>query len=111
MERKGFTLIELLIVVLIIGVLAGIAITKYSNTKGRAIVATMKADLRNYATAEESYYSSVGTYGDLTGNTVYFRASGGNTLTSGMADGTHWEATVANPSSTVTCVLGRNTST
>lgn len=52
---KGFTLIELLIVVVIIGILAAIAIPKFSNTKDKAYVAAMKSDLRNLATYEEQY--------------------------------------------------------
>ena len=53
--KKGFTLIELLIVVVIIGILAAIAIPKFSNTKEKAYVAAMKSDLRNLATYEEQY--------------------------------------------------------
>ena len=54
-NKKGFTLIELLIVVVIIGILAAIAIPKFSNTKDKAYVAQMKSDLRNLATYEEQY--------------------------------------------------------
>ena len=54
MNRKGFTLIELLIVVVIIGILAAIAIPKFSNTKEKAYMAAMKSDLRNLVTAEEA---------------------------------------------------------
>ncbi|MFL5577293.1 MAG: type II secretion system protein [Gemmatimonadaceae bacterium] len=56
-NRKGFTLIELLIVVVIIGILAAIAIPKFSNTKEKAYLAAMKSDLRNLATAQEAYAS------------------------------------------------------
>ena len=55
--RKGFTLIELLIVVVIIGILAAIAIPKFANTKEKAYLAAMKSDLKNLATAEESYFA------------------------------------------------------
>src|SRR5216110_600734 len=56
MSRRGFTLIELLIVVVIIGLLAAIAIPKFSNTKEKAYIAAMKSDLRNLATAEEAFF-------------------------------------------------------
>ena len=62
MDRKAFTLIELLIVVVIIGILAGIAIPKFANTKEKAYVASMKSDLRNLVTAEEGYFAGVLQY-------------------------------------------------
>ena len=109
MNRKGFTLIELLIVVVIIGILAAIAIPKFSNTKEKAVVSALKSDLRNYASAEESYYADYTTYGDLTGNATYFRSSAGDVLASTAADGTHWEATATNAGTAKTCVMGSNT--
>ena len=109
MDRKGFTLIELLVVVLIIGILAAITIARFSGSKEQTIVSAMKADLRNYASAQESYYATNGTYADITGNTSYYRASAGNTVLSAVADGTHWEATVTNVATARTCVLGNNT--
>ncbi len=62
LNRKGFTLIELLIVVVIIGILAAIAIPKFSNTKEKAYMAAMKSDLRDLVTAEESYFADNTTY-------------------------------------------------
>ena len=58
MNRKGFTLIELLIVVVIIGILAAIAIPKFASTKERAYLSAMTSDLRNLATAQESFLST-----------------------------------------------------
>jgi prepilin-type N-terminal cleavage/methylation domain-containing protein len=62
-NRKGFTLIELLIVVVIIGILAAVAIPKFANTKEKAYVASMKSDLKNLVTVEESYFADKSTYG------------------------------------------------
>jgi len=76
-NRKGFTLIELLIVVVIIGILAAIAIPKFSNTKEKAYVAAMKSDLRNLATYEESYAADNGGsyFGEAEMDDSGFRAS------------------------------------
>lgn len=54
--KKGFTLIELLIVVAIIGILAAIAVPNFLNAQIRAKVSRAKAEMRNLATALESYY-------------------------------------------------------
>ncbi len=64
-NRKGFSLIELLIVVVIIGILAAIAIPKFSTTKEKAYVASMKADLRNLATAQEAFFADSSKYATL----------------------------------------------
>jgi type IV pilus assembly protein PilA len=109
MNRKGFTLIELLIVVVIIGILAAIAIPKFSNTKEKAVISAMKSDLRNYASAQESYYADYTTYADITGVAAYFKGSAGNQLTSTAGDGTHWEATVGNAGTAQVCTMGSNT--
>ena len=56
-DQKGFTLIELLIVVVIIGILAAIAIPKFSSTREKAYFAAMKSDLKNLASQQEIYYA------------------------------------------------------
>jgi prepilin-type N-terminal cleavage/methylation domain-containing protein len=61
-NRRGFTLIELLIVVVIIGILAAIAIPKFSNTKGKAVVSAMRSDLRNLASIQEAFWVQNLTY-------------------------------------------------
>ena len=102
--RKGFTLIELLIVVVIIGILAAIAIPKFSNTKEKAYVAAMKSDLRNLATAEESYFNdNNGQYGDATQLGV--RGSAGVTLVITPNAGQGWSAKATHASTTKECAI------
>jgi prepilin-type N-terminal cleavage/methylation domain-containing protein len=49
MMNRGFTLIELLIVVVIIGILATIAIPKFSSTREKSYMSAVRSDLRNLA--------------------------------------------------------------
>jgi len=109
-NKKGFTLIELLIVVVIIGILAAIAIPKFANTKEKAYVASMKADLRNLATYEESYAAdSSGTYfsGTASGTTSVqgFLPSANVTVTATAVAGppATWTASAAHSLTTKTC--------
>lgn len=102
---SGFTLIELLIVVVIIGVLAAVAIPKFASSKGKAYTATLKADLRNLATAQEAYFYENTTYTMNLGQ-VNFTPSQGVIVNMVEGTGQGWSATAANPNVTpTTCAI------
>ncbi|MEQ1857829.1 MAG: prepilin-type N-terminal cleavage/methylation domain-containing protein [Longimicrobiales bacterium] len=94
LRREGFTLIELLIVVVIIGILAAIAIPKFSSTREKAFVASMKSDLRNLATLQDIYHNANYTYTNSAGD-LGFVNSDGVVVTVSSANGQGWAATSA----------------
>lgn len=107
-NRKGFTLIELLIVVVIIGILAAIAIPKFSSTKDQAKRKALQSDIRNIMTAQEAYFSNQNppAYAADIG-TLGFTATPGNTITISLITG-GYTVTVTNPDITVdpkTCTV------
>jgi type IV pilus assembly protein PilA len=59
---EGFTLIELLVVIIIIGILAAIAIPVFLNQRKKGWDAAVKSDLKNMATAQETYNTEHFTY-------------------------------------------------
>lgn len=95
-RRKGFTLIELMIVVMIIGLLAAIAIPKFSSVKSKANFATMKTALRNLGQAEESYFADHGVYTAQL-DSLNYTTSPEMTLTVVEATATGWSATITHP--------------
>ena len=60
--EEGFTLIELLVVIIIIGILAAIAIPVFLNQRQKGWDAAVQSDLRNAATAQETYLTENATY-------------------------------------------------
>lgn len=105
MIRRGFTLIELLIVVVIIGIIAAIAIPKFQTTKGKANAASLKSDLRNFATAQEAYFYEHSTYSSDTAAMNYSTTPGVVIdIISATAGG--WSARVTHPQSfPLTCAV------
>ena len=103
-SQRGFTLIELLIVVVIIGILAAIAIPKFVNTKEKAYVGQMKADLRNIATAEESFFYDSSTYTSSLAQLNNFQPSAGVTLTLSASAG-GWNATAVDANTPRQCYV------
>src|SRR5215212_1653704 len=61
-NNHGFTLLELLVVVSIIGILASIAIPQYAAYRARGFDSIVESQVRNFATGEEAYYISNGSY-------------------------------------------------
>jgi len=98
LDRKGFTLIELLIVVVIIGILAAIAIPKFSATREKAYYSAMKSDLKNLASQQEIYYADEYTYTDATSELGFTTSEG---VTVGITPGNSgWAATATHSAMT-----------
>ena len=91
-NEKGFTLIELLIVVVVIGILATIAIPKFSRMREKSYIAAVTSDLKNVASQQEIYlsnqYSYAGSVTDLT-----LTITDNVTITINEATGQGWAAT------------------
>jgi len=103
--RGGFTLLELLVVVVVIGILAAIAIPKYSNTREKAYVAAMKTDLRNLATAEEAFFYDSAKYTLTLAQMSNFTTTPGVTVTVNEATKVGWSATATSANTTRQCYV------
>ena len=70
-KQKGFTLIEILIVIAIISILAGVAVSSFGDKPGLARTSSAKLSIRNISTALKIYridnitYPSTGSLSSL----------------------------------------------
>jgi prepilin-type N-terminal cleavage/methylation domain-containing protein len=105
--KKGFTLIELLIVFVVLGILAAIALAKFTSLKEQAYVATMKADLRNLAVYQMTYWEANGTFFSGDGAAQGFVPTTDVTVTSVVDPGPPptWSATATHPNTPRTCAI------
>lgn len=101
---SGFSLIELLIVMIVLAVLAGIVIPRFFSTKERALVGTLRSDLRNLTAAQAAYFDDHQMYaGNLSELGTFFAPSAEVTVVLDSATATGWGATATHPSAGPVC--------
>jgi type IV pilus assembly protein PilA len=102
-DQRGFSLIEVLVVIVMIGVLSGVAISQYASYRARSFDGKVAAAIRGVATSEEAYYAEnfqyaeeVDTLANIATGDVVIAISAGNSGdlgTSFKVVGTHPSAT------------------
>lgn len=77
-QSKGFTIVELLIVIVVIGILAGLVITTYNGIQQKARNTERTTDLKTFQSQLEAYYATNARYpsstdlGSTSANNVTF---------------------------------------
>ena len=71
--KKGFTMIELIFVIVILGILAGVAIPRLAGTREDAEIATTAANLRTLISDINAYYVVKEEFGTRTTNPAKWR--------------------------------------
>jgi prepilin-type N-terminal cleavage/methylation domain-containing protein len=107
-SKKGFTLIELLVVILVVGILSAIAISRFVAIRESAYLATMKADLRNFAIYEQnSMADNPGSYFAGNGAAQGFTPTPGVTVTATVDPGPpqNWRAIATHTKTVRTCAI------
>lgn len=73
---SGFTVVELIVVIVVIGILAGVSIVGYSGLQGRARDNERKADIETIQSVLETYRDQTGQYPNrsqaITNATTFF---------------------------------------
>jgi type IV pilus assembly protein PilA len=89
-KRAGFTLIELMTVLVILGLLAGIAVSRFWTVKERAYKVSVRADLRNVVTQQERYFGPNQAYAPDAALLSDFQPSPGVTITVTWSSNLGW---------------------
>jgi len=99
---KGFTLIELLIVIVILGVLAGIVVFAVQAFNNDGVVAACKSDMKNVEIADEAFFAKTGAHASnvaalVSGGYLKAPVNGGGkytvTVSGGVVTGTNLTVT------------------
>ena len=94
-SESGFTLIELLIVIVILGVLAGVVVFAVGGITDKGKTAACKADYKTIQVAAEAYFANGGTgsYADTAGLVAAKLLGGTPKLYSASASGSAYTIT------------------
>ena len=104
-RHRGFTLIEILMVVVIIGILAALAVPKFSRSRSMTYSATIRQDIRTLSVAQEDYFLEKSVYAPDT-KYLNFLHSPGVTITINESSFLGWSATGSHPLAyPITCAV------
>lgn len=101
-------MIEVLVVMVVLAILSGIAIARYLDTKEAAYLASMKADLRNFALYEQNFLmDSQGSYFSGNGSAEGFVPTAGVTVaaTAHVGPPPTWHAVATHNKTAKTCSI------
>lgn len=82
-------------VIVTIGILVTVLIPRWAAARDKASVAAMTSDLRNLATAEESYFDDHASYAATTAELPLYAPSSGTSVTIGEAGGGGWSGSAS----------------
>lgn len=103
-DDRGFTLVELVVVVVVIGILATIAIPRYTEMRDDALRSTLQSDLRSVSASQVLFHMDSLRYGSTLVE-LDAETSEGVTVTIEEATSIGWSATATHTGVTGTCVL------
>lgn len=103
-RRRGFSFVELLVVLVVIGILVGLAIPRYQAYKRRFYIVSMVTDLRNLAITEESYWNLEGSY-SLDMAAIRFTNTPPVSITMVSADSAGWSARATYAGDSTICAI------
>ena len=103
-SRAAFSIIELLAVLVVMGVLVGLAIPRFTRYKEKANVAAMVSDLRHLAAAQEEYWNATRRYSADT-SAIDMTLSPGVSIILESADSTGWSARATHSAGPSVCAI------
>ncbi len=99
---RGFTLIELLVVITLIGLLAVIALPRFSGAREKAYRSQMQTDLRTLVSAQEAYFDSNHAYASNVSD-LEFNNSSSVTIQIEETQPNGWSARATHTSTSLEC--------